>query len=244
MKSIILAAGYATRMYPLSYDTPKPLLPVRGKAILDWTLEDLLPLTQDCVDVTNALFAARFIAWAEKYEGKIRILNDGTDSNEKRRGAVGDLLFAVQSLQIREDVFVMGADNLLDFSLEGFLSFAREKQASCVMYGREPDREKQKKTGIITIDGDGRITGFAEKPEDPASDLAVPPFYYYRAEDIARLPEAVSEGCGTDAPGSFAAWVSRKSVMYAWKMPGKRYAAGDAEAYRLVQEKFQGRISE
>ena len=157
MKSIILAAGYATRMYPLSYDTPKPLLPVRGKAILDWTLEDLLPLTQDCVVVTNALFATRFIAWAEKYEGKIRILNDGTDSNEKRRGAVGDLLFAVQSLQIREDVFVMGADNLLDFSLEGFLSFAREKQASCVMYGREPDREKQKKTGIITVTGESRV---------------------------------------------------------------------------------------
>ncbi|MBQ6475997.1 MAG: nucleotidyltransferase family protein [Clostridia bacterium] len=242
MKSIILAAGYATRMYPLTLDTPKPLLPVRGKAILDWTLEDLLPLTQECTVVTNALFAPRFTAWAEKYEGKIRVLNDGTDSNGERRGAVGDLLFAVQSLRIREDVFVMGADNLLDFSLEGFFSFAKEKQASCVMYGREPDREKRKKTGIITIDRDGKITDFAEKPDEPASDLAVPPFYYYRAEDIARLPEAVSGGCGTDTPGSFAAWVSRESVVYAWKMTGKRFAVGDAEAYRAVQETFQGRI--
>lgn len=241
MKSIILAAGYATRMYPLSLNTPKPLLEIRGKAILDWTMEDLLPLTEECIVVTNARYTPQFQIWAAGYGEKVRVLNDGTDSNESRRGAVGDLLFAVQSLGIREDVFVMGGDNLLEFSLKGFFSFAEKMQSSCVLYSREPDREKRKKTGIITIGQNGRITDFAEKPQEPASDLAVPPFYYYKAEDVARLPKAISEGCGIDAPGSFASWVSKNSVMYAWPMPGRRLAIGDVEAYHTAQKTFQGR---
>lgn len=236
MKAIILAAGYATRLYPLTENFPKPLLPVGRKPILDWLIDDLKHTIDEFIVVSNHKYVNHFFDWSK---GKnISIIDDGTVSNETRLGAVKDIELATQGLT--EDVLVMAGDNILSFSLAPFIEFARNKGTSCVMCHEENDITKQQRTAIITINKDCLITSFEEKPKHPRGNLAVPPFYYYRAIDVSRIHEALMDGCGYDAPGNFAAWLSKKAPMHAWKMPGSRHDIGDMMSYELVKENYKG----
>jgi len=236
VKVIILAAGYATRLYPLTENFPKPLLKVGGKPILDWLIEDLSPVTEEFIVVTNHKFARHFLDWSA---GKpVRVIDDGTESNDTRLGAVKDIQLAAEGID--DDVFVMAGDNVLDFSLRPFVMFAREKDTPCVMCHEENDPQKQRRTAIITVDGENRITSYEEKPPVPKGKLAVPPFYYYRRGDLGRIPEALNAGCGYDAPGSFAAWLSGKTTMHAWPMPGRRHDIGDMKSYEAVRDSYRG----
>ncbi|MBQ3424656.1 MAG: nucleotidyltransferase family protein [Clostridia bacterium] len=239
MKCIVLAAGYATRLYPLTRDFPKPLLGVGGKPILDWLIDDAASMVDAFVVVTNHRFYEHFLRWKEGKEQRIIVLDDGTESNEARLGAVRDIRFALDALAIDEDCAVMAGDNLLDFSLKGFLSYALRAGTSCVMCHEEPRIEALRKTGVIEFDEAGIITSYQEKPQTPRGRYAVPPFYYYLAEDIRRIPEALGQGCGFDAPGSFAAWLSRRAPVHAYVMPGRRYDIGDMESYLKVQRAFE-----
>ena len=240
MKCIILAAGYATRLYPLTENFPKPLLQVGDKTILGWLVDDLAPLIDEFVIISNHKFAEQFREWAKTQPQKITVLDDGTSTNETRLGAVKDIQFAAEQLKIKEDCVVMAGDNVLDFSLQGFIQFAQKKGTSCVMCHEEPDLLRQQRTAIITVDKDNRITSYEEKPKEPRGHLAVPPFYYYRAGDLDRIPEALDAGCGYDAPGSFAAWLSSRTLMHAWPMPGKRHDIGDMVSYLAVKDGWQG----
>ncbi len=240
MKCIILAAGYATRLYPLTENFPKPLLPVGKSTIIDLLIDDLAQNTKidEFIVISNHKFYNHFADWKNKKSNayKITVLDDGTVTNETRLGAVKDILLALETLSITDDVMVMAGDNVPDFSLAGFVEFAVNKNASCVMCHTENDPTKQQKTAIITIDNDNRITSYEEKPKCPKGDLAVPPFYIYKNGDIKRIKEALDDGCGYDAPGSFAAWLSGKTNMYAWEMTGKRYDVGDRESYEKVKD--------
>ena len=236
MKCIILAAGYATRLYPLTENFPKPLLPVGGKPILDWLIEDISPDAEEVITVTNHKFAGHFQEWSEGQK-KVRIIDDGTTTNEDRLGAVKDIQIAATD---HTDYLVMAGDNVLDFSLRPFIRYAQEKGTSCVMCHEETRIEALRKTAVITIDGDGRITTYEEKPREPKGQLAVPPFYYYRAEDIGRIAEALEDGCGYDAPGSFAAWLSSKVPMHAWRMNGTRHDIGDMKSYLEIRDNYTG----
>lgn len=244
MKCLILAAGYATRLYPLTEHFPKPLLAVGGKPIVDWLIDDLarLPIIESFIVVTNHRFIQHFEAWRARKAAacpqEIVVLDDGTTANENRLGAVRDMSLAIDALGLADDLLVMAGDNVLDFSLSGFVAFAQEKRASCVMCHEEPELRRQQKTAIITVDERQRITSYEEKPLHPRGDLAVPPFYYYRACDAARVREALAAGCSGDAPGSFAAWLSQRTPMYAYRMPGKRYDVGDIASYEHVQRVF------
>lgn len=243
MKCLILAAGYATRLYPLTENFPKPLLDVNGKTILDWLIEDLVKTKkiEEYVVISNHKFAHYFEDWAAEKSaayGKITVVDDGTDSNETRLGAVRDIQFAVEKLGISEDVLVIAGDNLLDFSFAGFLAFAEERGTSCVMCHEENDLAKQQRTAIITKNVNDLITSYEEKPKEPKGHHAVPPFYFYRAQDVARIPEALEKGCNADAPGSFAAWLSKQTPVHAYEMPGRRYDIGNMESYRWVQENY------
>lgn len=242
MKTILLAAGYATRLYPLTENFPKPLLEVGGKPILDWLLEDIdtSGLVDEYVVISNHKFAEHFRAWAEKHPLPITVLDDGTDSNETRLGAVRDIQFAVESLNIQSDVLVLAGDNVLDFSLVPFIRYGRENGCSCVMCYEENELIRQQRTAIITVDAESTITSYEEKPKEPKSNLAVPPFYYYRAGDVRRIPEALEAGCGYDAPGSFAAWLSRQTPMKAYRMPGNRYDIGNMESYEKIRASYHG----
>ena len=244
MKCIILAAGYATRLYPLTENFPKPLLKVGEKAILDWLIDDIH--TSGAVDeyvvVTNHRFAGIFRDWAAGRDKPVTVVDDGTNTNETRLGAVRDIRFAVEELDIKDDALVIAGDNVLDFSLAPFIWFGRESGCACVMCYEESDLAKQRRTAIIAVDGEGVITSYEEKPKAPKSSLAVPPFYYYRARDLQRIPEALAAGCSYDAPGSFAAWLSKQTPMKAWRMPGRRDDIGNLESYREIQKTYQGII--
>lgn len=238
MKCIILAAGYATRLYPLTENFPKPLLKVGEKTILDWLVDDVAELIDEFVIVSNHKFAERFKEWSLGKPQKITVLDDGTESNETRLGAVKDIQLAAQD--VTEDCVVMAGDNVLDFSLQHFVRYAQEKGTSCVMCHEENRLEALQKTAVITMDEDNLITSYEEKPKKPKGNHAVPPFYFYRAADIHRIQEALDAGCGHDAPGSFAAWLSGQTPMHAYVMPGKRYDIGDMKSYETVQAVFKG----
>lgn len=244
MKCLILAAGYATRLYPLTENFPKPLLEVGGKTILDWLVDDLTETTDidEFFLVSNHKFVQHFEEWTaakrSDHSYEITVVDDGTDTNETRLGAVRDIQLVIKKLGLRDDLLVMAGDNVLDFSLSGLVAFAKEKGTSCVMCYDENELEKQQKTAIITVDEDGRIMSYEEKPEEPKGNLAVPPFYVYKLEDVVRITEALDSGCGCDAPGSFAAWLSGRTPMYAYRMPGKRYDIGDIQSYEYVKRMF------
>lgn len=242
MKCIILAAGYATRLYPLTENFPKPLLQVRGKTILDWLVEDIdsAGTVDEFVVISNHRYASHFTAWAAEKKQKITVLDDGTESNETRLGAVKDIQYAIEKLGLEEDLLVIAGDNVLDFSLTRFVDYARKKGTSCILRYYEPSREKLRKCGVVTLGEEDRVLAMTEKPPEPASHWCCPPFYYYTKEAAAMVTEGIAAGCGTDAPGSFIAWLCTKQPVHAMEMPGKRYDIGDLASYEKVQKEYEG----
>ena len=242
MKCLILAAGYATRLYPLTENFPKPLLEVKGKTILDWLIEDIeeAGVVDEYVVISNHKFAHHFDAWAAKKTEKITVVDDGTTSNETRLGAVKDIQFAIDTLNIKDDVLVMAGDNLLDFSMTRFIDYALEKKTSCIMRYFEPSHQKLLKSGVVTLDENQKVLEMTEKSQTPATNWCVPAFYYYTAADAARIPEGIAAGCGVDAPGSYVAWLCKRSPIHAMEMPGSRYDIGNLESYTKIKEEYRG----
>lgn len=242
MKCLILAAGYATRLYPLTENFPKPLLDVQGKTILDWLVDDVdsLGVIDEYVVISNHKFAKHFEEWAKTKPQKIAVLDDQTSTNETRLGAVKDIQFAIETLKINDDVLVIAGDNLLDFSLTKFVKYAINKRATCVMRYYEPNVEKLKKSGVLTIDSTDKVLEMAEKPTAPKSNWCCPPFYFYSKADCGRVQNGINAGCGTDAPGSFIAWLCQSSTVYAMEMPGSRYDIGNLQSYKQVQTDYKG----
>ena len=253
MKCLFLAAGYATRLYPLTENFPKPLLEVSGKPILDWLIDDMnqTGLIDEYIVISNHKFAHIFETWASKKSGvKIRVIDDGTSSNETRLGAVKDILLAIEGgnkivngklsncKSLDDDLLVMAGDNLLDFSLGSFIRYAKEKRATCVMRYYEPDDSRLHKTGVAEIDADGLILSMEEKPAAPKSHWCIPAFYYYTREASHLIKKGIDSGCGTDAPGSFIAWLSTQTPVYTYEMPGHRYDIGNLASYEAVKKAF------
>lgn len=242
MKCLILAAGYATRLYPLTENFPKPLLKVQDKTILDWLLDDINGagiVTQYAV-VTNHKFAKHFQAWASGHPLPITVLDDGTETNETRLGAVRDIQFAIDALGLNDDLLVIAGDNLLNFSLRGFIRYAEEKKTSCIMRYRELDINRLHKTGVAEVDDSDRVTGMEEKPANPKSNWCIPPFYIYKAADVPLVKKGIESDCGVDAPGSFIAWLCTQTTVHAYEMPGRRFDIGNLESYNLVQQTYRG----
>ena len=242
MKCLIQAAGYATRLYPLTENFPKPLLTVGEKTILDWLIDDIdaSGLVDEYVVISNHKFAHHFDAWASGKTQKITVVDDGTSTNETRLGAVRDIQFAIETLGLDDDMLVIAGDNVLDFSLTKFIAYAKEKNSSCIMRYYEPDEKKLLKCGVVTVDENGRILNMTEKSPTPATHWCTPPFYYYTREDARRVPDGIAAGCGVDAPGSYIAWLCKQTPVHAMEMPGKRYDIGNLESYEKVQKEYQG----
>lgn len=241
MKCIILAAGYATRLYPLTENFPKPLLEVQGKAILDWLIEDIDMSNEvdEYIVISNHKFYEHFASWA-KDRSNITVVDDGTSTNETRLGAVCDIQFAIEKLNLDDDMLVIAGDNLLDFSLCKFIEYAKKKNTSCIMRYYEPEFKKLLKCGVVTIDENDKILNMTEKSPEPATHWCCPPFYYYTKEDARLVKKGIEAGCGTDAPGSYIAWLSGVTPVHAFEMPGKRYDIGNLESYEKVQKEYEG----
>lgn len=242
MKCLILAAGYATRLYPLTENFPKPLLKVQDKTILDWLIDDIDTLGQvdEYVVISNHKFAYHFDEWAAKKSQKITVVDDGTSSNETRLGAVRDIQFAIDELGLDDDMLVIAGDNLLDFSLTSFITYAKEKQSSCIMRYYEDSMAKLVKCGVVTIDENDKVLRMTEKSPEPETHWCCPPFYYYTREDAKLIPSGIEAGCGVDAPGSYIAWLCTQVPVHAMEMPGSRYDIGNLESYEQVQKDYKG----
>lgn len=242
MKCLILAAGYATRLYPLTENFPKPLLKVGDKTILDWLVDDIdtANLVDEYIVISNDKFFTHFEKWTQTKNQKITVLNDKTTCNDNRLGAVKDIEFAINSLNLDDDLLVIAGDNLLDFSLTKFIYYSKDKNASCIMRYYESDIKKLQNTGVIEIDENDKVLNMVEKPSEPKSNYACPPFYFYKKEDAKLIEKAISEGCNVDAPGSFIVWLCKKSTIYAMQMGGKRYDIGNLESYERVKKDYWG----
>lgn len=245
MKCVVLAAGYATRLFPLTENFPKSLLEVNGMSILDYLLRDIDRI--DDIDghiiVSNHRYYDHFVDWRAKntaIKKPIEIIDDGSVSNETRLGAVKDIRFAIETCGLEgEDLLVIAGDNLIDFSFASFVDFAKSKNASAVMCDYEESVEELRRCGVMIPDENMRIISMEEKPQNPKSHWCVGPFYYYRAEDLPLVERGIEEGCGTDAPGSLVCYMCEKTDIYGFVMPGKRYDIGDLKSYEYVKSVYK-----
>ena len=244
MKTVVLAAGYATRLYPLTENFPKPLLEIGSSTILGRMLDDIdgIPEVSEHIVVSNGKFAPIFEQWASKLQSlrkPVRVLSDETFTNETRLGAVRDLLLAIEKFSLDEDLLVLAADNILDFSLKGFVEEFKKKGTSMIMCHYEPEIYKLQRTGVIEVDGDMKVLQMQEKPQEPVSHWAVPPFYIYRREDLPLIKGAIEGGCGFDAPGNLAHYLVDRTEIHAWKMPAGRFDIGSLDTYEQAKIKYQ-----
>lgn len=242
MKCLILAAGYATRLYPLTENFPKPLLPVKGKTILDWLIDDIdgAGLVDEYIVISNHKFAGHFEKWAKTKPQKVTVVDDGTSTNETRLGAVCDIQFAIEALGLDDDMLVIAGDTVLDFSLTRFVRYAKEKNTSCIMRYYESNEKDLLKRGVVTIDENDKILKMTEKSPNPATHWCTPPFYYYTKKDAKLVKAGIAAGCGTDAPGSYIAWLCTQTPVHAMEMPGSRFDIGNLESYEAVQKTYNG----
>lgn len=243
MINIIIAAGYATRLYPLTENFPKPLLKIGNSTILDRMMKDIdtIPDIDRHIIVTNHRFAPIFEEWRANstYKEPITIIDDGTETNETRLGAVRDLLLALDRENVDDDIMVLAADNILDFSLQGFVDYFKQKGTSVIMCHHEPEMKKLQRTGVIEVDSDMKVLQMQEKPEVPVSNWAVPPFYIYSKKDLPLIKDCMAHGCGFDAPGNLARYLTDITTLHAWPMPGSRFDIGSLDSYKEAQSRFK-----
>ena len=244
MKALILAAGYATRLYPLTIEYPKPLLTVRHKHIIDYIIDKLETIERidEIIVVTNSKFIARFRSWRRKHHFRknISLVDDLTKDHDDRRGAIGDISFAVECERIKDDLLVVGGDNLFDGSLRQFLSFARTKEPYPVIgvYDIKDIREA-KKYGIVKIDQKKQVIDFKEKPARPKSTLLAMCLYYFPKETLGLIREYLSGRKNKhDATGFYIDWLRKKVAVYTFVFNGRWYDIGDHKFYNEAREKF------
>ena len=254
MKNIVIAAGYATRLGELTKNFPKPLLKIGENTILGRMLDDIdrIPEIDEHIIITNHKFAGIFeesLTMSKrtsssgkneesKWKKPITIVDDGTETNETRLGAVCDLLFAMEKLSIDDDMLVVAADNLLFFSFQEFVDFASAKGTSCIMCHEQPSIEKLQRTGVVELDENNKVLGMEEKPQVPKSHWAVPPFYIYLKKDLDLVRHSVEDGCGKDAPGNLAHYMVEHTTMHAWPMSAGRFDIGSLDTYYEAVEKY------
>ena len=220
MKALVLAAGYATRLYPLTLDRPKALLDVGGKPMLDWILERLVAMGADeTIVVTNAKFAPQFEEWASGTE-RVTVVNDGTTSNDDRLGAIGDIGYVLETLGIDDDLVVIAGDNLVSEDLSGFAEHGRRMGAPVIAIHDVGDLSRMHEYNQIELDADDRIVFFEEKPAEPRTTLSGVALYYYPRQTLPLVRQYLAEGENPDQPGRLIQWLYPRTPVYGWRLPG------------------------
>jgi glucose-1-phosphate thymidylyltransferase len=231
----VLAAGYATRLRPLTDSIPKMLLPLAGRPMLDYLIDrvDMVDDVDEIHIVTNARFARDLGAWASQRSGMrpVAVWNDGTTSNEDRLGAIGDMRFTIEQAGLEgEELLVVAGDNLIEYSLQDFVRFWREKgEGAAIAVHHVPDRELIKQYGVVELDQDDRVVSLEEKPSQPRSDLAATAAYLYPPEHVALIGPYLQEGNSADAPGHFLVWLYRRAPVYGYRFEGGWMDIGDPQ---------------
>ncbi len=241
MRAILLCAGFATRMYPLTRDFPKPLLPVAGRPVLDYLLDQLLDLPglQDIALVTNGRFYGHFEAWLAEREPRLRqagmelrLFNDGATANENRLGAVGDLAFVLDRLPDEKPALVAAGDNIFRFSLQPAWERFRRQRQNLILALHETDPAKLRKTAVLELGEDDRVLALHEKPERAVSHWVAPALYFLQPDALQLVSDYLQQPDAGDAPGHFIAYLVKQRPVYAVRVFGSRLDIGSPESYR------------
>lgn len=245
MKVIILAAGYATRLYPLTLTQPKPLLPVAGQPMVEYVLDNLAPIggIDRIIVVTNAKFAGHFERWSNDYRATkakldFTIVNDGSTDDTNKLGAIGDINYVLKTQNVDDDLIVVAGDNLFSDKLSDFGRVCREKNAPVLAVYDVGNLEQIKKYNSINVDGEGRITFFEEKPKNPTSTLTGIALYYYPKHILPLIKQYVAEGNNPDQPGRLVQWLYTRVPVYTWRVPGLWYDIGSKETLEEANRIF------
>jgi glucose-1-phosphate thymidylyltransferase len=248
MKALILAAGYATRLYPLTQNFPKPLLPVGRQTIMDYLLDRIsaIPGLDQVFVITNCKFASHFEAWAEQVNGRfeskqsaVSVINNGTDSNETRLGAIADMVYAINLANIQDDLLVSAGDNIYMFDFREMHRLFVEKNSDVILTHRIELEEKLRRAGVLQMDEQRRVINFEEKPQTPKSNLACPALYFIKKDTLTLIPEYLRNNGNPDAPGHFIAWLYRQHPIYAYLMTLPYYDIGNLDSYQRVCRQFE-----
>jgi glucose-1-phosphate thymidylyltransferase len=241
MKAVILAAGYATRLYPLTLDRPKALLDVGGRPMVEHLLQQLQGVEglDGTYLVTNSKFAGAFRDWATGWAGtEVRIVDDGTADEETKLGAIGDLELTIREAAIDDDLIVLAGDNLFSESLAPFGEFARQTDAPVLGVYDVGDLDAVRRYNAIELDEDDRLTFFEEKPEQPRSTLTGIALYFYPRRSLGLVRGYLAAGNNPDQPGRLVQWLYRREPVYAWRVPGRWYDIGSAETLAEADRAF------
>jgi len=243
MKVLILAAGYATRLYPLTLNKAKPLLTIGGKPILEYIFDNIKNVDdlREVYIVTNSKFAKDFSSWASKYKfhKPVKVIDDGTTSDSDRLGAIGDMLFIINQAKIDDDLMVIAGDNLFNFELEPFVEFARKKNKACVGVHDLANKSLLSRYGVLSLDENGKVIEFQEKPAVPKSSLISMGLYYFPKGKLSLIGEYIKSGQKPDQPGNYISWLSKKEDVYGFVFKVDWYDIGDPVSLKEATQKFE-----
>lgn len=243
MKVLVLAAGYGTRLKSIAENTPKPLLPINNKPLINFILDRIKGLggLDEVLVVTNNKFTDIFNDWADRTDigCPITIVNDGTNSPEERLGSIGDIQFTIKDQKLKDDLLVVGGDNLFDYNLDKYIMFAKQKGSAVIGLYDIGDLKEAKLYGVVGLDKTGKVNSFEEKPQEPKSTLISMCFYYFPGKTLSLVGQYLKEQGKADKAGDYIRWLYQKTDVYGFKFTGKWYDIGSIEAYYEAQEKFK-----
>ncbi len=244
MKAIILVAGYATRLYPLTLNTPKALLPIGKRPIIDYITDEINTIDEidEIFVVSNHKFADDFFKWAEEKNNfkKIMVIDDGTETEETRKGAIGDILFTIREKNIDDDLMIIAGDNFFTYKLKDYYDYFKTVGKDCVCIKEFEDREMLKHFGVAVLDENNRVIDFQEKQENPPSNKVVYATYIYKRETIPLFEKYIEQGNKPDAPGYFIQWLFKIKDLRAYEiLNGDCFDIGTHKAYDEIRENFK-----
>ncbi len=242
MKAIILAAGYATRLYPLTLNQPKALLPIAGKPIIDYIVDEIetISVIDELIVISNEKFFPHFTDWKNTRQTRltITVLNDRTTDDSNKLGAVGDIQFAIDELSIDDEILVMAGDNIFTFALRDFYDEYKSKDCDMILVKEINEVEELRRMANVTLDSCGKVTDMEEKPQNPKSNIAAFASYIYKKDTVKMIKQYLDEGNNPDAPGFFPSWLYKQKDVYAYKFEGECYDIGTPKSYKEVDEIF------
>lgn len=243
MKALILAAGYATRLYPLTKDKPKALLPIAGKCILDYIVDEIetIQAIDQIIITSNSRFYSNFVEWRDSRKSKldITVLDDGTTDDSNKLGAIGDINYAIDALNIDDDILIMAGDNIFTFKLNDYFNEYKKLNKDMILVKELDNIEDLKRMANVLLDESGKVVGMIEKPENPQSNIAAFASYIYKKDTIPMIKKYLEEGNNPDAPGFFPSWLHKQKDVYAFKFDGECYDIGTPKSYEEVNRIFE-----
>lgn len=243
MKAIVLSAGYATRLYPLTENTPKGLLPIGDKSILDFITDQIETIADidEVFIISNHKFYSNFLDWSKtrKTHLKISVLDDNTTDDTNKLGAIGDIQFTLEKGKIDEDVLIMAGDNFFTFELKDYYDFYKAVDSDTILVKEINEVKELQRMGNAILNEDGQVVEMEEKPQNPRSNCAVFASYIYKKETLPFIKKYLDEGNNPDAPGFFPSWLHTRKPVFAYKFIGECYDIGTHESYKEVCDKYK-----